>query len=241
MATQHNHDGPRGFGLHSETPVVNNEEEYEDQETEMYDKEDYVGLGEPEDVYHQKAIAEHKTKATRFENQAQALKERIRSGEKIFLGDISGNYTLFSSQHLDFYAQNPERWWENGDNIDDWEAGTLKIGRQHLEPMLPKGDTETGVRLNLMDEPEDRFWMNINSPPQFASQDPVEMTAYGTVALDPFDCKVTFLGEGVLELCFPGNKLRCKGLPDSVRYVGVWGAMDDSDDDFDYDSEPFGY
>jgi len=68
-------------------PVVNNEEEYEEEETEMDDEEDDY-------VYHQEVTAEHKTKATRFENQAQALKERLQNGEKIPLGDISGNYTL---------------------------------------------------------------------------------------------------------------------------------------------------
>lgn len=59
--------------------------------------------------------------------------------------------------------------------------------------------------------------------------------------LDTFDCEVTFLGEGVLEACFRGNRLECEGLSDYVHYVGVWGAMDDSDDDFDCDSEPYGY
>ncbi|KAI4709027.1 hypothetical protein J4E89_006429 [Alternaria sp. Ai002NY15] len=217
-----------------EVPVVNNEEECEDGETEMDDEEDDY-------VYHQEVAAEHKTKATRFEDQAQALKERLQNGEKIPLGDISGNYTLYSSQHLDIYAQNPDQWWENGDDIDHWEAGSLKIGRQYLEPLLPKGDKEIGVKLDLMDEPEDGFWMDIRSPPQFASQDPAGTFAYGTVDEAAFGCQLMFLGEGVLELCFPGNRLRCKGLPNYVRYVGVWDAMDDSDDDLDYDSGPFGY
>ena len=106
--------------------------------------------------------------------------------------------------------------------------------------MLPKGDKEIGVKLDLMDEPEDGFWMDIESPPQFASQDPAGTFAYGTVEEYAFGCQVMFLGEGVLKLCFPGKQLECKGLPDYVRYVGVWGAMDDSDDEFDYDSEPFG-
>ncbi|KAI4953589.1 hypothetical protein J4E91_002437 [Alternaria rosae] len=76
-------------------PIVKNEDKWEDEEVGTDEEENY-GLND-EDIYLQECIVELRTKAIRFEDQAQALREKLQNGEKIPLGDISGNYTLFSS------------------------------------------------------------------------------------------------------------------------------------------------
>jgi hypothetical protein len=89
-------------------------------------------------------LAELTAKEAKLVAKAQKARDRLRKkkerGKRALLGDICGNWTLHSTQYLDVATQailETDSYPEG--EIEDFETGQLKIGREYLDDIIWHG------------------------------------------------------------------------------------------------------
>jgi hypothetical protein len=148
------------------------------------------------------AMAEQISHETRVRDVTAALRRKLEKESNIQLDDIRGEWILYSSQYLDIYAKEPEP------EIDDmgWNAGTLTIDGNEIKECVRDHDSNIGIRVDFLNGPVESYYIYLQTP-QSASWIPTTWAAGGCEDVEPFNCKITFLGCGLLEMRVPGRVL----------------------------------
>ena len=180
------------------------------------DDESDLDSDEDEEKLFLRVLAEEKVsqiqQTRKVDTAANELIERTQRNEKVPLGNIRGDWSLFSLEYLETYASEPGL---DVDEINGWTPGRLRISDDYLDQTFHGPNSDMVI---------DFYAIGSSDPiggafetPQFASLNPV------TVVLcscdnDVYEIEVTFLGNGFLEMCFSDPYKALSGLYDVVLY-----------------------
>jgi hypothetical protein len=146
---------------------------------------------------------------------ATSLRSKIQTNPRVPLGEISGKWTLYSSQYLEIYANKPQAEAD----VEHWDVGTLRIGEEYMDEWARDGDADVGIEVDFIDG-EEEYNITPNTP-GFASNKSITRTARGSEKV--FSCDITFLGNDLLQMGIHGHVLAGKGgseVPE-LYFVGV--------------------
>ena len=88
--------------------IVTGHDDPNDSVEEYSDDGDATDEEMDEKAWLRDAWAEQTKQEAKVQEAATRLRSKIRSNPKVHLGDIRGNWTLYSSQYLKMYANDPE-------------------------------------------------------------------------------------------------------------------------------------
>jgi hypothetical protein len=190
----------------SDDSLISKDDLWDDRNADTLSLRERYMMAKTEQIHHE----------TRVEDATAALRRRVMNDLTTQLGDIRGEWILYSSQHLDIYANKPEP------EIDgtEWNAGTLTIGEEYMDQWARDCDADVGIEVDFIDGPLEGYHITPKTP-RYASTKPITRTARGCEEV--FSCDITFLGNGLLEMRIPGHILAkdCgHGLPE-LYFVGV--------------------
>jgi hypothetical protein len=101
-------------------------------------------------------VKELKSKEKEHEAKARQTRDKLRKaidrGKDITLGDIRGDWTLYSTVYLEKVigiASENDGLFDNEELDNDWETATLNIDDEDMEVFMPQEKGSLGVELFL--------------------------------------------------------------------------------------------
>jgi hypothetical protein len=171
-------------------------------------------------------LAELTAKEAKLVAKAQKARDRLRKkkerGKRALLGDICGNWTLHSIQYLDVATQailETDSYPEG--EIEDFETGQLKIGREYLDDIIWHGREDVGAQFYLhgMDADWPFFYFAI---PKHATLDPLQVEAWDFDSECRRTVELTLLRHNILEMSIPSILLPdAHQVTEKVVFVGI--------------------
>jgi hypothetical protein len=171
-------------------------------------------------------IAQLRELETTQEAKADSLADKLRisleRGQQTALGELSGEWTLYSKAYLEEaikvenYKSDKEKWRQFG----HWTCGSVWFDSPHLrEPSKPEEDLH-GVEIELEGGEMNAWQFMFDS--KFASLEPLRANAENAEVEDSLEVHLTLLGEIMLQLAVPALLLpeERQGCG-NIRFVGI--------------------
>ncbi|KAF1937652.1 hypothetical protein EJ02DRAFT_458552 [Clathrospora elynae] len=159
-----------------------------------------------------KVQAEQEAKVQRAENK---LRDKASLGEEApRLGNIRGEWTLYSSAFLDLIAEDIKT--DEPEELENFVAGSVEISQDLIDGLVPRTFPDVGVEFSFTGVHNEGYQFDLRTP-WSASLDPVKVNCCVIGNQRYLQIDVTFLGKGMLKIAFPGSEF-CE------NYKG-WGEI----------------
>jgi hypothetical protein len=185
------------------------------------------------------AVTEAKQEAKAQEARSKLEKSKER-GEETDIGDIRGEWDMYSSLYFDHIRKNALH--DDYFDPEDWQTGKLLIGHEYRNWEGKRGENDLGAELEIHGDEGRDTWQFDFTNPKIAALEPLLVRASNidNEAIGVHDLEFTLLGNGVLEIRMPNSSLPKDyrtGRP--VNLVGLYRKANDDASCLGSDSDEY--